>query len=112
MELNYIQPIGDNFGVQPTTPMPMAHATGDQPLQGTSKNTYNVSGYFENERFNARVSYTYRSSFYAGVSRTDTYYQAGYRQPRGLVRLQHQRMDGAIAGCDESQQPEAEVLHA
>ncbi len=77
VELNYIQPIGDNFGVQANYTYADAHATGDKPLQGASKNTYNVSGYFENKRFNARVSYTYRSQFYAGVSRTDTYFQQG-----------------------------------
>ena len=77
VELNYIQPIGDNFGVQANYTYADASATGDAPLQGASKNTYNVSGYFENKRFNARVSYTYRSEFYAGVSRTDTFYQQG-----------------------------------
>lgn len=77
VELNYIQPIGDNFGVQANYTYADGHATGDVPLQGTSKHTYNVSGYFENQRFNARVSYTYRSEFYAGVSRTDTFYQQG-----------------------------------
>jgi iron complex outermembrane receptor protein len=77
VELNYIQPIGDNFGAQANYTYADGHATGDKPLQGTSKNTYNVSGYFENQRFNARISYTYRSQFYAGVSRTDTYFQQG-----------------------------------
>jgi iron complex outermembrane receptor protein len=77
VELNYIQPIGDNFGVQANYTYADGHATGDKPLQGTSKNTYNVSGYFENKQFNARVSYTYRSAFYAGVSRTDTFFQQG-----------------------------------
>ncbi len=77
VELNYIQPIGDNFGVQANYTYADGHATGNKPLQGTSKNTYNVSGYFENKRFNARVSYTYRSAFYAGVSRTDTFFQQG-----------------------------------
>lgn len=77
LELNYIQPIGENFGVQTNYTYADGHATGNKPLQGTSKNTYNVSGYFENKRFNARISYTYRSQFYAGVSRTDTYFQQG-----------------------------------
>ena len=77
VELNYIQPIGENFGVQANYTYAEGHTDGGKPLQGTSKNTYNVSAYFENQMFNARVSYTYRSSFYDGVSRTDTYYQAG-----------------------------------
>ena len=77
VELAYVQPIGDNFGVAANYTYADGSAANGKPLQGTSKNTYNVSGYFENERFNARLSYTYRSSFFAGVSRTDTYYQAG-----------------------------------
>ena len=36
-----------------------------------------MSAYFENAKFNARISYTYRSSFYAGVSRADNFFQAG-----------------------------------
>ncbi|MEP6939550.1 MAG: TonB-dependent receptor [Rudaea sp.] len=76
-ELNYIQPIGENFGVS----MNYTHASGStdsgKPLQGTSKNTANISAYFENQSFNARVSYTYRSSFFAGVSRTDNFFQSG-----------------------------------
>jgi iron complex outermembrane receptor protein len=77
VELNYIQPIGDNFGVQANYTYASGSTDDGKPLQGTSKNTYNISGYFENEMFNARLSYTYRSSFFDGVSRTDTYYQAG-----------------------------------
>jgi len=77
VELNYIQPIGENWGVQTNYTYAEGHADNGQPLQGTSKNTYNVSAYFENARFNARLSYTYRSSFFDGVSRADTYYQAG-----------------------------------
>ena len=77
IELAYTQPIGDNFGVAANYTYADGSTSTGKPLQGTSENTYNVSGYFENERFNARLSYTYRSSFFAGVSRTDTYFQSG-----------------------------------
>ncbi|RDI96882.1 TonB-dependent receptor [Dyella solisilvae] len=77
VELNYIQPIGENWGVQTNYTYAQGHADNDKPLQGTSKNTYNLSAFFENADWNARISYTYRSSFFDGVSRTDTYYQAG-----------------------------------
>lgn len=77
LELNYIQPIGDYFGVAANYTYADGSATGDKPLQGTSKTTANASAYFENDRFNARISYTYRSSFYAGVARADNFYQAG-----------------------------------
>jgi iron complex outermembrane receptor protein len=77
VELNYIQPIGEFFGIATNYTYASGHADNGAPLQGTSKNTFNISGYFENELFNARVSYTYRSSFFAGVSRTDTFFQSG-----------------------------------
>jgi iron complex outermembrane receptor protein len=77
VELNYIQPIGKNFGVAANYTYASGHADQNAPLQGTSKTTGNVSAYFENDKFNARISYTYRSSFYAGVSRADNFYQAG-----------------------------------
>ena len=48
---------------------------GDDRLVGTSKNTYNVSGYFENKMFNARVAYTYRSAFYSGLDRSTAFTQ-------------------------------------
>jgi iron complex outermembrane receptor protein len=47
----------------------------DTRLVGTSKNTYNVSGYFENKMFNARVGYTYRSAFYSGLDRSTAFSQ-------------------------------------
>ena len=47
----------------------------DGRLVGTSKNTYNVSGYFENKMFNARVAYTYRSAFFSGLDRSTAFSQ-------------------------------------
>jgi iron complex outermembrane recepter protein len=49
--------------------------TGDDRLVGTSKDTYNVQGYFENKHFSARVAYTYRSSFYSGLDRNTAFTQ-------------------------------------
>ncbi|MBR0343823.1 MAG: TonB-dependent receptor [Rudaea sp.] len=79
VELNYIQPIGENFGVALNYTYANGHANDtDRPwLQGASKNTVNLSGYYEDDRFSARLTYTYRSSFYAGVSRSDSYFQQG-----------------------------------
>jgi iron complex outermembrane receptor protein len=48
---------------------------GDHRLVGTSKNTYNVSAYFENQMFNARVGYTYRSAFFSGLDRSTAFSQ-------------------------------------
>lgn len=81
VELNYIQPIGEYFGVAANYTYAKGHAdtpTGDEPLQGTSKNTYNLQAYFENDRFNVRMTYSYRSEFFAGVDRSDNFYQQNY----------------------------------
>jgi iron complex outermembrane recepter protein len=48
---------------------------GDDRLVGTSKNTYNLQGYFENKHFSARVAYTYRSAFYSGLDRNTAFTQ-------------------------------------
>jgi iron complex outermembrane receptor protein len=42
---------------------------------GTSKNTYNLSAYFENRRFCARVAYTFRSAFFSGLDRNTAFSQ-------------------------------------
>ncbi|MGH8060490.1 MAG: TonB-dependent receptor [Pseudoxanthomonas sp.] len=74
-ELSYEQPIGEHFGVAANYTYADSSSEGAKPVFGTSKDTYNVSGYFENDKFNFRLSYTYRSQYYAGVSRTDDFYQ-------------------------------------
>ena len=75
LELTYEQPIGENFGINANYTFVDGEARGGKPLNGTSENTWNLSAWYENARFNARVNYSYRSSFYAGVSRADNFYQ-------------------------------------
>ncbi|WP_226467661.1 TonB-dependent receptor [Luteimonas panaciterrae] len=75
VELTYEQPIGENFGISANYTYADSDSDGDKPVYGTSRNTYNLSGYFENELFNARLSYTHRSEFYAGVNRNDDFFQ-------------------------------------
>jgi len=86
LELAYQQAFTDNIGfignytyadgkqtgnVQPNPD----GSPGDHRLVGTSKNTYNVSAYFENQMFNARVGYTYRSAFFSGLDRSTAFSQ-------------------------------------
>lgn len=75
VELTYEQPLGDYFGLSANYTYADGEADGGKPLVGTSKNTYNASVYFENDKFNARVAYTYRSSFYHGMLRANEYFQ-------------------------------------
>ncbi|MDE2224374.1 MAG: TonB-dependent receptor [Xanthomonadaceae bacterium] len=85
VSLNYIQPIGEHFGVSFNYTYANGHssggtylynpdgtpgnniAAGNRPLFGTSKNTFNASVFYESEHWNARLNYTYRSKFYDGV---------------------------------------------
>ena len=74
-ELAWQQPIGDNWGILAN----YTYADGDtkdgRPMLGTSKNTFNLGGYFETDKFSARISYNYRSSFYSGLDRASAFFQ-------------------------------------
>jgi iron complex outermembrane receptor protein len=74
-ELAWQQPLTDNWGFMAN----YSYADGDtrdgSPMLGTSKNTYNLGGYFETDRFSARVAYNFRSSFYSGLDRNSAFYQ-------------------------------------
>jgi iron complex outermembrane receptor protein len=79
-EIAYQQAFTDNFGfignyTYADGKQTSLVTTGDARLVGTSKNTYNVQGYFENKYFSARVAYTYRSAFYSGLDRNTAFTQ-------------------------------------
>jgi iron complex outermembrane recepter protein len=74
-EFAYEQPIAEHFGFSANYTYADGEEDGGLPLLGTSENTYNLGAYFENERFNARVSYTYRSEFYSGLDRLTAFSQ-------------------------------------
>ena len=68
-------PIGQGFGVLGNYTYADAKEKGGGDLVGASRDTYNASGYFENDRFNARVAYTFRSAYYNGLDRSTAQYQ-------------------------------------
>jgi len=69
-ELSGTKPIWGGFGVQANYTYTDAKADNGDPLQGTSKDQYNIAGYFENARFSARLAYTYRSDFFVAFDRS------------------------------------------
>jgi iron complex outermembrane recepter protein len=86
LEFAYQQSLNDYFGIaanytyadgkQTANVSPNADGTpGDDRLVGTSKNTYNLSGYFENAHFSARVAWSYRSAFFSGLDRSTAFSQ-------------------------------------
>jgi iron complex outermembrane receptor protein len=82
MEFSYQQAFGEHFGVNANYTYTDGEQTsavtnGDSRLVGTSKNTYNVGGYYEDARFSARVAYSYRSAFFSGLDRNTAFSQDG-----------------------------------
>jgi iron complex outermembrane receptor protein len=69
-EFTVTQPIAMGFGVTGNYTYSDAETDSGDPLPGNSKDTYNLSGYFENERVSARLSYTYRSDWFVTFDRT------------------------------------------
>jgi iron complex outermembrane receptor protein len=74
-EVAWQQPFGDNWGILAN----YAYADGDtedgSPMLGTSENTFNLGGYFETNKFSARVAYNFRDSFYSGLDRNSAFFQ-------------------------------------
>ncbi|WP_229459279.1 TonB-dependent receptor [Massilia cavernae] len=69
VELSYQQPLWNNYGFLVNYTYADGELDGGGELLNSSKNTYNVTGYFENDRFSARIAYNFRSAYKAGVDR-------------------------------------------
>ncbi|HVK31311.1 MAG TPA: TonB-dependent receptor [Burkholderiaceae bacterium] len=76
LELGYEQPLFGSFGVMANYTYTDAQEKGGGPLVGASRNTYNLGGYYEDDRLSVRVGYNHRSSFYSGLDRSTAFYQA------------------------------------
>lgn len=69
-ELSITRPIWGGFGVQGNYTYTDAEADSGDPIPGSSEDTFNLTGYFENQRVSARLSYTYRSEFFVTFDRS------------------------------------------
>ena len=69
IELSYQQPLWNNFGFLANYTWADGELDDGSELLNSSKRTYNLTGYFENERFSARLAYSFRSAYKAGVDR-------------------------------------------
>jgi iron complex outermembrane receptor protein len=75
VEVNFQMPLWNGFGVLANYTYTDASSSTDVPIPSSSKNIANISGYYENERFSARLSYNYRSKFFVDYDA-----ERGYRQ--------------------------------
>ena len=86
-ELAWQQPLGMGFGVaanytyangkekKSCAANDVGCLTATDELVGASKNTYNLSAYYEDHGFGARIAYTYRSAYFAGLDRSTQMHQ-------------------------------------
>ena len=78
VELQVQQPIGYGFGFQLNGTYIDGHQSDGTDLVGLSKDTFNAVAYYENYGLSARLAYTYRSHFYAGLDRSSAENQDDY----------------------------------
>jgi iron complex outermembrane receptor protein len=78
LELAAEQPLFGNFGgaVNYTYTDAKDKSNGGGAMVGASRHTYNIVAYYEDDRFNARVAYNFRSHFYSGLDRSTAFNQA------------------------------------
>lgn len=77
IELAYEQPLLNNFGVAANLTLTNAKDDSGAKVLGSSKNTYNLSAYYEDDKFNARVTWGHRSDAYVGLDRGTEFNQVG-----------------------------------
>lgn len=78
-ELAATQPLMGGFGFQTNYTFADAEADNGDPLPQASRDQFNLTGYFENERLSTRLSYTYRSDFFVTFDRTTPLNQEALR---------------------------------
>jgi iron complex outermembrane recepter protein len=71
LEVNVVEKLGGGFGVQGNYTYSDAKADDpDLEIPGNSEHSGNLIGFFENDRFGARLAYSYRSEFFVTFDRS------------------------------------------
>jgi len=86
-ELGVTKPIWRGFGLQANYTYSDSKLDSGDPVPGDSKNTYNVTGFFENKRLSARLAYTYRSDFFVTFDRSTHLDQSALKSLDASVAL-------------------------
>ncbi|MFT3996770.1 MAG: TonB-dependent receptor [Asticcacaulis sp.] len=68
-ELNVQQPLSHGFGFLANYTYADGKGADGKAIDGNSKTTYNLTGYYENEKVSARLAYNFRSKFKSGTDR-------------------------------------------
>lgn len=68
-EISWQQPIWGGFGFLANYTYSDAKKSDGKPVEGNSKHTVNLVGYFENKLLSARLAYNYRSKYFVNQDR-------------------------------------------
>jgi iron complex outermembrane receptor protein len=94
VEVNWQQPVGWGFGFIANYTYSDAKKNRDavtaadnfsREIDGNSKHTWNLTGYFENRLLSARLAYSYRSKFRSGIDRATPMWQDDFGQLDGSL---------------------------
>lgn len=68
VEISGEAPIGGGFGIQANATYIDGKDADNQPFLGTSRFTYNLVGYFENDQLSSRLAWNYRTDYAIGFA--------------------------------------------
>jgi len=68
VELGWQQALWGNFGAVANYTYTDGKTSSGAEMVGNSKNTWNLEAYYDDDTFSARLAYTYRSAFLAGLN--------------------------------------------
>ena len=77
-EVNLQQPVAGGFGFIANATYSDGKTKSGDVIDGNSKWTYNLTGYYENDKVSARLAYNFRSKFKSGVDRATPMWQDDY----------------------------------
>ncbi len=84
-ELSYQQPLFGNFGVLANYTYADGELDDGSELLNASRNTYNLTAFYEDNRFSGRLAYNYRSAYKAGVDRGASQHVDGSKSLAGSL---------------------------
>ena len=88
VSLSWQQMLGDGFGLTANYTYSDASTDTGRDLPYNSKNQLNISPFFENDKWTARVTYAWRSSYFTAVDRGDQMYSDDYTSVDASVGYQ------------------------
>ncbi|MET0518784.1 MAG: TonB-dependent receptor, partial [Burkholderiaceae bacterium] len=77
VEFAFETPIANNFGVSANYTYADGSDQDGHVLRGNVRNSATVGGFFENDKFSARVNYSYTDDIFIGTDRGTDYFQKG-----------------------------------